>query len=85
MHSEAPGSNLCYDLCQAGVAHDQPAPGCDPVGLVLKLLGVSVIKVFEPEEREENPLKMINSTALDLNLDHLHVELSSNKLNLAQD
>lgn len=44
-------THLCDDLCQAGVAHDQPAPGCDAIGLVLKLLGVNVIEIFEAEER----------------------------------
>lgn len=42
-------TNLCNDLGQARVAHDQPAPGCDSVGLVLKLLRVHLIEIFEPE------------------------------------
>lgn len=47
-------THLCDDLSQARVAHDQPAPGCDAVGLVLKLLRVCFIEVLEPEEERSN-------------------------------
>lgn len=47
-HNSRPQTHLCNDLRQAGVAHDQPAPWGDAIGLVLKLLGVDVVEIFEP-------------------------------------
>lgn len=47
-------THLCNDFRQAGVAHDQPAPWGDAIGLVLKLLGVDVIEIFEPVRQQNN-------------------------------
>lgn len=50
-------ANLCDDLCQAWVAHDQPAAGRDPVSLVLELLGVDVVKVLEARRKKREALR----------------------------
>lgn len=47
-------THLCDDLSQARIAHDQPAPGCDAIGLVLKLLRVDIIEILEPDEERSN-------------------------------
>lgn len=44
-------TDLSDDLSQARVAHDQPAPGSDAVGLVLELLRVNIIEILEPGGR----------------------------------
>lgn len=46
-------THLCDDLSQARVAHDQPAPGCDAVGLILKLFRVCFVEILEPEEQQQ--------------------------------
>ena len=46
-------THLSDNLSQPRVAHDQPTPGCDAVGLVLKLLRVDVIEILEPGVGEE--------------------------------
>ena len=48
---------LCDDLRQSRVAHDEPPPGRDPVGLVLELLRVHFIEILEPGTVTENLLK----------------------------
>lgn len=47
-------THLSDDLSQTGVAHDQPAPGGDTVGLVLKLLRVNLVKILEPGRNVEH-------------------------------
>lgn len=51
--NEQEQTHLSNNLSQARVAHDQPAPGCDAVGLVLKLLRVHLIEILEPGVGEE--------------------------------
>lgn len=40
-------ANLCDDLSQPGVAHNQPAARSDAVGLVLELVRLHFIEVLE--------------------------------------
>lgn len=42
-------ANLGDELGQAGVAEQQPASGRDPVGFILKLLGLQIAEVPEAE------------------------------------
>lgn len=63
---EADQADLSDDLSQARVAHDQPAPRCDAVGLVLELLGVDLVEILEPDGGEEPESESIQRLCLKL-------------------